>query len=252
MSSASFSGHARFWYSCTQLRTRLAVLAEGHVGDVVGVFRGDDDLAVLARLVRLEEVLGQSVELCRVQGDGAYAVPDVLGELLGHLGLPLGQLAEPVAHLLVLVDTGAPEVAQRQGQHPAPARVELGRVHGVEHVEQLAVQADLGEQLVGVLLALLAAGAHRLVGVHVGEQRGHRERVGQRQARVVPQGQGGGGVAATLLQVGDMGTGPVELVVDAGAQPGLPVVLGQGKRSEVRGHPASLTSGDRTAVAVYR
>ncbi len=227
------------------MRSLRRVAAERHVGDVVGVLGRDHDLAVLPRLVRVQEVLGQAVELGRVEADRAYVVADVLGELLGDLGLPLGEPAETLADGLVLVHAGPTEVAQRERQHPATAVVELGGVDGLEDVEQLAVEADLGEQLVGVLLAPLTARAHRLVGMHVGEQRGDREGVRQGQAHVVPEPEGGGGVAAALLQLGDTGAGSVELVVDPGAHPGLPVGLGQGKRSEVRSHRASLTSPPR-------
>ena len=215
-----------------QLRASRPVGGEGEERDVVGVLGADPYQAVRSRLVRLDEVGGQAGELLGRQRHVAYAVADVLGELLRQLGLALGELSEPGADVLVLVDTRAVEVAQRQAQHPASAGVEGAGVDRGQRLEERPVESDLGEQPVGLLLGALTAGADRLVGVDVGEQGGDREGVGQREVDLVPQLEGALAVSGTFLQRGHASSGALELVVAAGAQPGLPVVLGEGQRGQ--------------------
>ncbi len=226
-----------------QRRPGVPVAAEGRERQVVGVVGGDHDLAVVARRVARDEVGRQPLERRRVDADRADTVADVLGELLGDRGLPLGELAQPAADVLVLVHAGPAEVPQRQAVHPAAALVELLRVDAGQHVVELAVEPDLGQQPLRVLLGLLGAGPDALVGVHVREQPGRREGVVQGEVEVVPERQHVGGVVAALPEGLDVGPGLVELAVAALGEPGLPVSGGQGQRrgsGGVGGHPPSL------------
>jgi hypothetical protein len=72
--------------------------------------------------------------------------------------------------VVVPVDAGPAEVEQRLVEHAARRGVQRPRVDGGQDVVDAPVEAQLGQQPVGVLLRGLRLGAHRLVGVHVGEQ----------------------------------------------------------------------------------
>ena len=107
------------------------VAREREEREQVRVLRGDRDQPVLVRRVPGDEVLGQPVERGGGHQRRTTPVADVAVERLAEVGQPLVERADPLAGLLVAVDAGPPEVAQRLVEHP------LGAV-----VERLAVDAS--------------------------------------------------------------------------------------------------------------
>jgi hypothetical protein len=120
--------------------------------------------------VLVEPVLREALEPLGGHPDGALAVADVLAELLADDRHLLVDLGDPRAGRVVPVDAGAAEVRQRLVEQPGALGVERGRVEGGEHVVQLAVELQLGAELLHVLYGGLTAGADGLVGVHLAEQ----------------------------------------------------------------------------------
>ncbi len=164
---------------------RLAVGTEGHERHQVGVVRGDGDQAVVVGGVGRAVVVGEPVEPLRREADRADVVADVATEVLRQLDRLLAELAQPRPTGLVTVDAGPAEVAQRVLEHAGRVGVEPVRVEVDEGGVEVAVQAQVGDELLHLLAHLVGAGADRLVGVHLGPQ-GQRLRVPDRHLGVVP------------------------------------------------------------------
>ena len=204
----------------------------------VGVVGRDRDQPVVVGRVCLEPVGGQTGEPLGGHPDGAGVVADVLGELLVDLGHPLLDRGDPGADLLVLVDAGPGEVLEDLVEEPPGLLVETSplrwlSVEGGEHLVEVAVEAELGDQPVHVLLGLLGGVTDRLVGMHVAEQRAHRGRVAQVAADLVVLLQRGQGVTRRIgLQLVDQLAGARDAIGGAGGDPLLGVLdVGQGQRS---------------------
>ena len=177
---------------------RLARLAAFGVGDernVVGVVGRDGDAAVGARLVLLLEVVGQAVELGRVDRQRAHVVFDVLAELLADLEQLLAQLAHARARRVVLVDAGAAQIAQRLVHVIFRGGVGRIDVDGGERVEHATVERQLGGERVDFLLALIGGVAHLRIGVRVAADAGACGGVAERPHRFVVRLQRGVGGA---------------------------------------------------------
>ena len=139
----------------------------------------------------------------------------------------LVDLGDPGAGRVVAVDAGAAEVRQRLVEQPGGLRVELGGVQRGEDLVQLAVELQVRAELLHVLDRGLSARAHRLVGVHLAEQRPARRGVGHADHALVPDPQrllGGGRLAG--LEPGRGVTGVLEAGRAALVEPGGETVGG--------------------------
>ena len=187
----------------------------------------------------VEPVLREAVEPLGGDPDGALAVADVLAELLADDRHLLVDLGDPRAGRVVAVDAGAAEVRQRLVEQPGALGVERGRVEGGEHVVQLAVELQLGAELLHVLDRGLPARADGLVGVHLAEQRADGRGVAHADHALVPDAQRlvGRGRLAGLEPVGGVACG-LEARGAALVEPGGEAVgggEGQGRGGLVKG-----------------
>ena len=181
-----------------QRPARVAVTPVRRERHDVGVVGGQRDEAVLVDGVGVDPVLRHALELVGRDLDRADVVADVLAELLPDEDGPLRQLLDPGAGGVVLVDAAAVEVEQRLVQQPLRGGVQTGAVDGGEHLVEVAVEAQVGVELLDLLHRRLAARAHRLHGVDLAEQRRHRGDVADGDAHVVPPVQQVGGVGRAV------------------------------------------------------
>ena len=133
-SSASLVGRADVEEGVDHLGAHVAVGAERAHRDRVGVVAGDRDQPLVVGRVRVQPVLRHPAEPLGGDPDRALVVAQVLPELETDGGQLLVDLRDPRARLVVAVDAGAPEVAQRLLQQPGRLRVERARVQSGEHV----------------------------------------------------------------------------------------------------------------------
>ena len=158
--------------AATICAAHVAVGAEGAHRDGVGVVGGDGDQAVVVGGVGVEPVLRQAAEpLGRRRG---WAVLSSRMFLLNSW--PTTVICSLISVIRARVSSSRSTPARRKSrqglvEQPRGLGVERGGVEGREHVVQLAVEAQLGVELLHLLDGGLAAGAHGLVGVHLAEQR---------------------------------------------------------------------------------
>ena len=205
------------------------VAREREEREQVRVLRGDRDQPVLVRRVPGDEVLGQPVERGGGHQRRTTPVADVAVERLAEVGQPLVERADPLAGLLVAVDAGPPEVAQRLVEHPLGADVERLAVDRAEQGEHVGVEEQIRAEGLHLELDLLREPDHGRVGVHDGEQGAGSGGVVEGDPRVVPDLEDrlvlGGGVLEGRDRVARM----PELAAGAVLEPALPVVDGQGE-----------------------
>ncbi len=168
-----------------QLLARLVALGVGDERNVVGIIGRDRDFAVAVGGVRRLVVLGQPFQIGGVDEQRAHVVFDVLAELLADLEQLFAQLLDARARRFVLVDTRAPQIAQRLGDVIARRLLLLDEIDRRQRVVDPAVERQLRRQRVDLLLALIGGVAHLLVGMRVAADAGARRRVAERAHRAV-------------------------------------------------------------------
>jgi len=131
------------------------VQGECHERDHIGIVRGDRGAAISVERVRVDVVLRQAGQLVRGHRDAADVVADVLAELLVEEKLTVGQLSKPRPRRLVLVHPGPAEVTQGQTQDPGRRVIQPCGVGRGEDLEEVAIQAEVGRELVAFLLGRL-------------------------------------------------------------------------------------------------
>ena len=137
-------------------------------------------------------------------------------------------------------------------------RVQTGPVDRREHLVEVAVQAQVGVELLDLLHRRLAPRSDGLEGVDLAEQGRHGRDVADRDADVVPPGQRVTGVGRRLLRRRDPAQG---LVQSAGGSVGEPflgcVDARQGQAAQLVGHspqpmPGSLVGSPGQAIPAAR
>ena len=144
-------------------------------GDRVRVVRRDRDLAVVARRMRLHEIVGQALEVRRSHADRADILADVLVELLADRGdlVPQGLYAGP--RRVVAVDAREVEVSEDLGHREAGGVRFAGHIERRDGVVHVAVQAQFRGEPVRFLVRVVSGLTHRGVRMHIEEELRLRE-----------------------------------------------------------------------------
>jgi len=146
---------------------QVVALRVRHHRDVVGVLERERDLAVRARLVAVDEVLGRALELRRRARDRRCVLTDVAAELLADRDELLLDLLDPRPGRLVLVHAAQAEIAERALDVVLGLRVGAGEIHGRDRVVHLPVEREVRDELGDLLRQALGGRAGGGVRAHL-------------------------------------------------------------------------------------
>jgi hypothetical protein len=127
------------------------------------------------------EILGQAIEIFRIQFERADITGDVVVELLAERDELFAQRFDARPRGLVLVDAGAAEITDRLLDVVTGGgigAVQLERGHAIVN---RSIERQLGQRFVDVTLALGHRRSHRLVGMDAARQSGPRRGVGKQR-----------------------------------------------------------------------
>ena len=155
------------------MQPRALALGVGHERDVVGIVRGDADLAVRFRGVRPHVVGGEARELARIgELDRAHVVAVVARELL----LDEEELVADGPHALprraVQLDAGAFHVGPCELERASRDRIERSGIDAAEGVVERTALHEPDLEALSLLHRLLRGLAHCQLRVHLAQERG--------------------------------------------------------------------------------
>jgi hypothetical protein len=226
----------------------IGVQGEREERDHIGIVGGDRGAAIGVDRVGVDVVLREAGQLVRGHRDAADVVADVLAELLVDDQLAIAQLSQSRPGRLVLVHPCPAEVAKGQAQDPSRSVVQTSGVGCGEDLEEVAVQAQVGRELVALLLGGLGLRAQGLLRVDLTDQGRSGHRVVQGDRHLVPVGQQPNGVRGRRVLDGpDQSMRPRQLGPTSFAQPVTPAIgrAGHGQRRQCGSHHRSTITVPR-------